>query len=78
MSRYRAPNGELIIGTAEMVLCTANIDGISDDGMPDYTGDTDVHWDTQETQTKNGKILFVCESGDEWTFDQLNKVEDDE
>jgi len=78
MTDYRAPNGQQIIGTAEKVLCTASIDGIDDDGLPDYAGGSEVHWDTQETQTRDGKILFVCENGDEWTFDQLTKVDDDD
>ncbi|MGO7308821.1 hypothetical protein ACCS91_33740 [Rhizobium ruizarguesonis] len=75
---YRSPNGHEIIGTAEIILATAPISGINADGTPIYTSwaSTEVDWDTQETVKRDGKILFVDEEGDEWTFDQLVPEED--
>lgn len=73
--QYKSPNGDLINGTAEKVLATAGITAINDDGTPIYDGETEIHWDTQETEIRDGKILYTCESGHEWTFDQLVKVE---
>jgi len=70
--KYVSPNGALIIGTAEMVAATAWITDIEPlTGSPVYRGDTEVHWDSQQTRQQNGKIIYVCEDGDEWTFDQL-------
>lgn len=75
--QYRSPNGHLIVGTAETVLCTALITGISEDGEPMFAGESEVHWDSQRVLEREGKALFACENGDEWTFDQLVKVEDE-
>jgi hypothetical protein len=74
MMKYLSPNGNVIVGTAETVLATALISDIDPDtGQPIHEGGTEVHWDTQETRERNGQILFVCDEGDEWTFDQLNQ-----
>jgi cold shock CspA family protein len=74
LKTYNSPKGHAIIGTSEKVLATASISGINDDGTPVYAGGSEVHWDTQRTLTTKGKICFVCESGNEWTFDQLTAV----
>ncbi|THK33458.1 hypothetical protein EHS39_36220 [Ensifer sp. MPMI2T] len=74
---YKSPNGSPIVGTAEKILATANITGINPDGTPNYEGGSDIHWDTQKALVRDGKILFVDEDGDEWTFDQLVLVEED-
>jgi hypothetical protein len=69
---FLSPNGHAIVGTAETILATARISDIDPEtGEPEYEGGTDVHWDTQETLERDGHILFVCEQGEEWTFDQL-------
>lgn len=74
---------ERIIGTAESLLATAylNLNEIyrKDDGSLgfEYTGENEIHWDTQETQTKDGKVIFVTESGREVTEDQIELVEED-
>lgn len=75
-SNFKSPNGHFIVGTAETVLATAWISYI--DPMtqePEYEGGTKVYWNSQETLTRNGHILFVCTQGDEWTFDQLVSVD---
>lgn len=73
---YKAPNGKRIVGTAETVLATAWISHIDPEtGDPEYEGGTKIYWDTQETLTRDGKILFVCTGGEEWTFEQLIPVE---
>ncbi|MGR9276154.1 hypothetical protein ACU8KI_16250 [Rhizobium leguminosarum] len=70
--RYVSPNGYAIVGTAETVLATAWISEIDPEtGEPEYEGGTKIYWDTQETLERDGKILFVCQNGEEWTFDQL-------
>jgi hypothetical protein len=69
---FLSPNGKQIIGTAETVLATARIAGIDPDTQePEYEGGTEIHWDTQKTVERGGKIIFVCVDGDQWTFDQL-------
>lgn len=75
MKNYKSPTGSDIIGTSDTVLATATIQGIEDDGTPVYAGGSNIHWDSQETRKLNGKILFLDESGCEWTFDQLIPVE---
>ncbi|MBB4412509.1 hypothetical protein GGE35_002963 [Rhizobium cellulosilyticum] len=76
LPNYRAPNGKRIVGTAETVLATAWISYIDPETAdPEYDGGTKVYWDTQETLTRDGKVLLVCSDGQEWTFDQLISVE---
>ncbi|AGC36164.1 hypothetical protein B7L88_gp124 [Rhizobium phage RHEph10] len=74
---YRSPTGNVIVGTAETVLALAQIIGINQDGTPEYEGGTTIHWDTQRTLTRDGKILFTDEAGEDWTFDQLTENEED-
>ena len=76
--KYVSPYGALIVGTAETILATATISEIDpESGVPSYAGGTEVHWDTQVTRDRDGKILFVCESGHEWTFDELKPLDFD-
>lgn len=67
----KSPTGVPIVGTAESLLATAHIQGFSRDKNGklafDYAGDSNIHWDTQETKKdKNGQTLFEDENGDEW------------
>jgi hypothetical protein len=75
--RYKAPNGIEISGTSEILPATALIDSINDDGTPNYAGESKLWWDDQKTKTRDGKILFVDESGEEWTFDQLTPIQEE-
>lgn len=75
--QYQSPHGSPIVGTSDTVPVTAFIHGISYDGKPDYQGSSEVYWDDQKTRTRGGKILFIDEAGDEWTFDQLTEVTED-
>lgn len=75
---YVSPTGVAIVGTADSVLCCAAIVGIEDNGTPIWGGGTKVDWDSQRTRTRDGKILFGDENGNEWTFDQLTKADEDE
>ena len=74
---WRAPNGDAIVGTLEKLIGTALITDIEDNGTPIFEGETKVDWDSQETVTRNDKIIFVDESGYEWTFDDLTKEDPD-
>ena len=76
--KYVSPNGTLITGTAETLAATAWITDIDPlTGTPVYRGDTEVHWDSQQTRQQHGQIIYVCEDGNEWTFDQLKAYGDD-
>jgi hypothetical protein len=73
---YLSPNGSRILGTSELLYARADIIGIDEEtGEPEFDGHTEVFWDTQSTQTKKDghtvRILYLCEDGEEWTFDQL-------
>jgi hypothetical protein len=76
LSTYLSPKGSPIVGTLEIIHGVANCT-IHSDGTRTYDGGTDVDWDSQETVVRDGKVIFVDEDGEEWTFDQL-KLEDDE
>lgn len=70
-----APNGRAIIGSAETISATAHVLGgwRSENGdlQWDCSGQSQVHWDSQITETKDGKAIFVDDLGNEWTEDQL-------
>lgn len=70
-----APTGVEIVGTLEMIPGTAIASDFArnPDGSisVEYDGGTDVDWDGQATVTRNGKKVYVDDSGGEWTEDQL-------
>ena len=78
MALYLSPHGDSIVGTSDIVRATALISGINDDGSPVYAGQSEIDWDSQATKTRDGCIVYLCEAGEEWTFDQLVKAEEDE
>jgi hypothetical protein len=74
---YYSPKGALITGTLETVRCRALIAGIEADGTPYYAGETEVFWDEQKTVcNEKDQIIFLCEDGLEWTFDQLTPAQE--
>lgn len=74
--KWVSPTGSEIVGTSDSLLATALISDINEDGTPEYIGESEIHWDTQETETRDGKILFVDDDGEEWTFDQLKQMDE--
>lgn len=83
MAQLISPNKTLIVGTVDTILATAEINGVyrDKDGTIgfDFCGDTEVHWDTQETTTNDAGELMVTDSnGDEFPLSACKYVEDDE
>jgi hypothetical protein len=77
LKTYQSPNGSTITEILEQVHCGAAIESISDDGKTVvYSGGTDVFWDDQKPVVREGKLIFLDDNGDEWTFDQLTAVEE--
>jgi len=72
-----APNGSVIIGTAELIEGVARIRGALAPSAGrarfelQYEGSTDVDWDSQTTRTRERKRLFVDEDGTLWPEDEL-------
>ena len=71
-----APNGERITGTLETLNGVALIhEDVTrqEDGKFtfQYAGETKVWWDDQVTVKRGDKIVFVDESGAEWTEDEI-------
>lgn len=78
MRKYTSPTGSLIIGTAEKMTGIGIINGINDDGTPEYAGTTEVNWDTQCSQYDGkGRLLYVDENNSEWVFEDLTPSEDE-
>lgn len=79
MANYVSPKGSPIIGTLERLTGRAELEGIDPEtGEPEYAGGTEIFYDDQTTVTRDGKIVFLDESGEEWTFDQLVLDESDD
>jgi len=70
-----APNGEPILGTLEAVTARSEIAHFQKPGDVgceyEYAGGSEIFWDGMETQMRDGKTLFLCAAGEEWTVDQL-------
>lgn len=73
MIQLYSPNGSVIVGVVESVLCTAPVNGFTKqkDGTysPDYCGESKVHWDTQEPIRGENRTLtlVVDDNGDQWS-----------
>ena len=69
-----SPKDTLILGTSDAILARGNIDCFrrTDDGETEiiWAGESTVWWDTQETQMREGKLLYVDYDGDEYTEDE--------
>jgi hypothetical protein len=76
MKKYQSPKGDAIVGTVETLQATALIIGINDDGSPEWQGSTEIDWDSQATTMNGDKFVYICDVGEEWTFDQLTAVEE--
>ncbi|AZO61756.1 MULTISPECIES: hypothetical protein [unclassified Mesorhizobium] len=79
MANYLSPTGSPITGTLERLTGRAHISDIDPEtGEPEYAGGTEIFWNDIQTAKRNGKIVFLDEEGDEWTFDQLTREDVDE
>jgi hypothetical protein len=69
-----SPEGNPIIGTLEFVEGVARADiTIGDNGglNVEYSGETEVDWESQRTKTENGERLFVCSRRKLWRESQV-------
>jgi hypothetical protein len=75
MTKAYSPNGDEIIGTLELIFGVAKINGATKDehdGIQiDYAGDTEILWDSQQTEEINGERIYVCEAGKEWKESEI-------
>lgn len=93
MGHLLSPNGTLIVATCDTVLATASFDPNNveiDTGVPmgfdlSWSGDTKVHWDTQETRaTPEGDLWVQDDDGTEFLLSKCtfhegeHGIEDDE
>jgi hypothetical protein len=70
--------GTRIIGTLEVVYGVSYIENVSSPTDYEHSGYTDIWWDGQMTVVRDGKTVFVDENGDEFTENEVHKVEDSE
>ncbi len=79
MKNYVSPRGAAIVAVAEIVKCTVGIVGINDDGTPEYDSNgATVDWDSQVPQRQMGEIMYLCEDGHLWRFNNLVVATEDE
>lgn len=69
--RFLSPNGHAIIGVLETVPGRANAAEYDADGVPEYSGGTEVFWDDQKPVMEDGSRIYLCDDGERWRFDQL-------
>lgn len=70
------PEGHNIDGTLERLSGVAQIAGhVKRDqhGLLrfEYGGYTEIDWNSQQTVTRDGGTVFVCDNGDEWPGHKL-------
>lgn len=84
MAKLFAPNGAEIIGTSETISGTArfinsnitqNADGTYEF---EWSGGTDIDWDSQTTDEDRGERLFVDDSGETWRESELVLEEEED
>ena len=69
-----SPEGNEIIGTLESVQGTARaaVEFTSDGKLAvEYSGETEMDWDSQRAKTEDGERLFVCSQRKLWRESQL-------
>jgi hypothetical protein len=55
-----------VYGTCDQVASTVLLDQ-QEDGTFEYSGESEMHWDTSTTETNdNGQCRVCCENGHEW------------
>jgi hypothetical protein len=65
-------SGKRIIGTYDLLPATALLVGRSEDGELIYDGESQVIWDASETQRVNGQIIFVDETYNHVTENEVD------
>lgn len=76
---YLSPHGTEIVGTLETLRGVALISDINDNGEPEYAGETDIDWNSQQSVLgPNRGYIYVCDNNMEWTFNQLRWVIEDD
>ena len=61
--------GKLANGTIETVwarACFIEPESISSSLVFEYSGETDVWWDTQQTVVNRGRVMLNCENEHNW------------
>lgn len=54
-------------GTVESLSGVAEFNDADEEGNVEYSGNTEVFWDGQMTETdEEGNVALVCLNGDEW------------
>lgn len=78
MKQYYCPGGSKI--TVQLITTpgTCGIRGFEDDGSPDYDSNGTEHdYDAQTEQRRDGKILYMCEEGENHTLDECELREEE-
>jgi hypothetical protein len=60
-----------IIGTLETLSAVAYAHAIRDDGSPEYSGESRIHWDEQKTVLKDGERVWIGEDSMEYAQSQI-------
>ena len=70
---------EVIIGTGEFTLSSNKRKGKNKEFDLEWTGDTEVSWDSQETfRDHAGERVFFDEDGDTWPESKLTAIMDED
>lgn len=76
-----APNGKLIIGTADLIPALGYVHSDSfvrnANGTltAEHTGRSRVYWDGQEREKHDNQPVYLDETGEEWRADQITLLD---
>lgn len=59
-----------IVGSVENIQGIAGIDSFNEDGTPNYSGSTDIDWDSQVTVQQDDQDVFIGSDHEEYTRDK--------
>lgn len=73
MKQLYTKDGRCIVGTLETIKATAILVGVSEQGDPIYSGNTEVDWDSRESvNAPHGGYVWLCEDGKEHRLADLD------
>jgi hypothetical protein len=79
--KAESPKGVPIVGTFERYDAVAKIDGVYWDpngNKPEWAGESEIFWETAETQKKDGETLYPDENGNAWKASELVLTDPDQ
>lgn len=71
MKKPFTKDGIELCGTLETLSGVALVHSVEEDGAINYSGQTDIWWDGQQTVERNGQRVWVDDEGEEYLESEI-------